>query len=79
VKPERDPLTAKETEVLRLLAKGLSNKEIAHQLHVSPRTVQAHLASIFSKLGVASRTEAVVRALKEGILSQADAGASGDG
>lgn len=79
VRPERDALTAKETEVLRFLSKGLSNKEIAHELGVSPRTVQAHLASIFAKLGVASRTEAVVSALKSGILSRTDVGASSDG
>lgn len=78
-RPDRDALTTKETEVLRLLSRGLSNKEIAHELSVSPRTVQSHLASIFSKLGVASRTEAVVSALKAGILSQTDVGANDGG
>lgn len=74
-----DALTAKETEVLCLVSKGLSNKEIAQGLRVSPRTVQAHLASIFSKLGVTSRTEAVVNALKAGILTQSDVGANSGG
>ena len=76
---ELDALTAKETEVLRLAAKGLSNKQIAADMGVSPRTVQTHLASVFSKLGVASRTEAVVTALKSGILSEDDVGDSSDG
>jgi two-component system, NarL family, response regulator LiaR len=58
-------LTDRELEVLRLAGSGLSNKEIASQLEVSTRTVQAHLAHIFVKLGVASRTEAVIRALRE--------------
>lgn len=73
---EWEALTAKETEVLRLASKGLSNKQIAFDMRVSPRTVQTHLASIFSKLGVSSRTEAVVTALKAGILSEDDVGGS---
>jgi DNA-binding NarL/FixJ family response regulator len=60
------PLTAREIDVLRAAARGLSNKQIAVELSLSPRTVQTHLTSIFAKLGVASRTEAVLRALKEG-------------
>jgi len=75
-KVEWEALTAKETEVLKLAAKGLSNKQIASDMGVSPRTVQTHLASIFSKLGVASRTEAVVTALKLGILCEDDVGGS---
>lgn len=67
-----DALTAKEKEVLTLAARGLSNKEIAQAQRVSPRTVQSHLASVFLKLGVASRTEAVVTALKRGILTATD-------
>jgi NarL family two-component system response regulator LiaR len=78
-KMDRDALTAKETEVLRFVSRGLSNKEIASRMRVSPRTVQAHLASVFSKLGVASRTEAVVSALKSGLLSRDDVGGSSDG
>jgi len=69
-----EKLTAKETQVLRLCAAGLSNKEIASQLDLSPRTVQTHLAAVFSKMGVSSRTEAVIKALRSGILTEADLG-----
>lgn len=65
-------LTEKEIKVLKLLANGLSNKEIAMKLELSPRTVQAHLASVFSKLNVTSRTGAVVLALKRGLISEKD-------
>jgi len=61
-------LTEKEIEVLKRAAKGMSNKDIAKGLFVSVRTVETYLRSIFDKLGVASRTEAVVHALKEGWL-----------
>jgi DNA-binding NarL/FixJ family response regulator len=61
-----DVLSPREMEVLKLVTRGLSNKEIAEQLSVSIRTVQAHLIHIFDKLGVGSRTEAVVLALKRG-------------
>jgi NarL family two-component system response regulator LiaR len=64
-----DYLSERELEVLKLAAKGMSNKEIAAQLALSVRTVQSHLGRIFDKLGVSSRTEAVLRALKEGWLS----------
>jgi len=59
-------LTEREMEVLKLVTKGLSNKDIAQELCLSVRTVQGHLANIFNKLLVSSRTEAVVHALKEG-------------
>ncbi len=59
-------LTQREQEVLRLLAKGLRNKEIASQLNITERTAKSHVANIITKLGVNSRTEAVSRALKEG-------------
>jgi NarL family two-component system response regulator LiaR len=64
-----DYLTERELEVLKLAAKGMSNKEIATELALSVRTVQSHLGHIFTKLGVSSRTEAVLRALKEGWIS----------
>jgi NarL family two-component system response regulator LiaR len=64
-----DYVSERELEVLKLAAKGMSNKEIAAQLALSVRTVQSHLGHIFDKLGVSSRTEAVLRALKEGWLS----------
>jgi NarL family two-component system response regulator LiaR len=66
-------LTEREMEVLRLVTKGLSNKDIAEELCLSIRTVQGHLGNIFNKLQVGSRTEAVVRALKEGWVSLDDA------
>jgi DNA-binding CsgD family transcriptional regulator len=56
-------LTARELEVLRLVASGLTNAQIAQQLHVTPRTVNAHLTAIYSKLGVASRGAAMRYAL----------------
>jgi len=59
-------LSKREIEVLRLATRGLSNQVIADELCLSLRTVQAHLSHIFNKLQVSSRTEAVVRALKEG-------------
>ncbi len=61
-------LTDREMDVLRLVARGESNKMIADGLHLSSRTVQGHLSSIFSKFGVASRTEAVLHALKHGLI-----------
>lgn len=61
-------LTARELEVLQLLARGLSNRTIADELYVSDRTVQAHLTSIFAKMGVTSRLEAVLTAIRRGWL-----------
>jgi DNA-binding NarL/FixJ family response regulator len=57
-------------EVIQLLAEGLSNKEIAGLLFISPRTVNFHLDNIYSKLGVSSRTEAVIYALRHGWVRQ---------
>ena len=65
-------LSDRETEVLRLATQGLSNQEIADNLVLSLRTIQAHLGHIFNKLEVSSRTEAVVKALKEGLISLED-------
>jgi len=72
---ERKPsevLSEREMEVLRLATKGLTNQDIAKQLYLSIRTVQAHLGHIFNKLKVSSRTEAVVYALKEGWVTLDD-------
>lgn len=65
-------LSDREKEVLRYATRGLSNQEIADELCLSLRTVQAHLGHIFNKLQVSSRTEAVVRALKEGWVTLED-------
>lgn len=63
-----DALTRRELEVLRVAARGVSNKEIADELDMSPRTVQVHLGNVFRKFEVASRTEAVIQALRRGIV-----------
>jgi len=65
-------LSDREMDVLKLAAKGLSNQDIANNLCLSLRTVQAHLGHIFNKLQVSSRTEAVVHALKEGWVTLED-------
>lgn len=65
-------LSDREIEVLKLATRGLSNQEIADELCLSLRTVQAHIGHIFNKLQVSSRTEAVVRALKEGWVTLED-------
>ena len=62
-----EPLTAREREVLGLLAQGLTNKDIAQNLFVSVRTVEAHLRNVYGKLGVRSRTEAALWAVEHGI------------
>ncbi|MFB0546891.1 MAG: response regulator [Anaerolineae bacterium] len=67
-----DWLSEREMEVLRLAAKGMSNREIAQELVLSARTVQGHLSNIFSKLQVGSRTEAVLHALRKGWLTLED-------
>ncbi|MFC1974705.1 response regulator [Chloroflexota bacterium] len=75
-KPSRreplEVLSEREKDVLKLATKGLSNQDIASELCLSVRTVQAHLGHIFNKLQVSSRTEAVVRALKEGWVTLDD-------
>jgi len=64
-----ESLSAREIEVLRLAAQGFTNKAIGVQLGISDRTVQGHLTNIFGKLDVASRTEAVTRAIQLGLVS----------
>ena len=65
---EAKPLSDREQEVLVLLAQGAANKEIAARLYITERTVKAHVTSIFNKLGVNSRTEAVAVAMRSGLL-----------
>ncbi len=65
----QDALTAREQEVLSLLARGLRNKEIAARLIVSERTVNFHLANIYQKLNVSGRTEALSKALEQGLIT----------
>jgi DNA-binding NarL/FixJ family response regulator len=63
-------LTPRELDVIRLVAEGLSNKEIAEQLVISPRTVNFHLDNLFAKLNVRSRTEAAILALRQGWIER---------
>lgn len=65
-------LSERESEVLKLVALGMSNKGVAEKLSVSERTIKAHLTNIFNKLNVASRSEAIVRGLKLGLVSVED-------
>ncbi|MGH7920050.1 MAG: response regulator [Candidatus Dormibacteraceae bacterium] len=69
-KVEEPVVSSREMAVLQLLAKGLPNKQIARQLGISPRTVEGHLSHIFNKLGVGSRTEALLWALDHGIAPE---------
>ncbi len=64
-----DGLTERELGILKLVGKGLSNKQIGKDIFISDRTVQAHLSNIFSKLGVSSRTEAVMYAVRKGWIA----------
>jgi DNA-binding NarL/FixJ family response regulator len=66
--PAGDTLSDREIEVLRLMAGGESNKDIADQLSITQSTVKTHITSIFQKLNVTTRTEAVTNALKKGII-----------
>ena len=65
-------LSTREIELLKLMTRGLSNKEIASELNLSIRTVQGHVQEIFKKLGVSSRTEAVVYALRKKMVNLED-------
>jgi len=71
----------RELQVLKLAAKGISNKEVAAKLGISDRTVQSHMVNIFRKLNVSSRTEAVLHALREGwlIINDLPEGGTRDG
>jgi len=62
-------LTERETDVLRLLAQGQSNKQIAHSLHNTEQTIKTHVSNILSKLGVQSRTQATLYAIRVGLVS----------
>ena len=64
-----EPLTPRESEVLELLARGLSNKLIAGELHISEHTVKFHISSLYAKLGVSSRAEAVSQGARHGLVS----------
>ncbi len=64
-----EALTERETEVLRLLAQGESNKQIAHSLHIAEKTVKVHVSNILGKLGVQSRTQATLYAIRVGLVS----------
>lgn len=67
--PAEDNLSAREIEVLQLVAKGASNKEVGKTLHISTATVKTHLIHIYNKLGVTDRTSAVTTALEKGIIA----------
>jgi DNA-binding NarL/FixJ family response regulator len=66
--PTPDPLTERETEILRLMAGGYSNKEIANALNVAEGTIKNHVSNILSKFGVRDRTRAVLKALESGLI-----------
>jgi len=69
-----DRLSPRETEVLRHVAGGLSNKRIGERMQISEQTVKAHMKSLMDKLGVGDRTHAVTQALRRGIISLDDSG-----
>jgi len=64
-----EPPTAREGEVLGLLARGLSNKQIAREIHISEHTVKFHISSLYAKLGVGNRAEAVSQGARHGLIS----------
>ncbi|PRX46731.1 LuxR family two component transcriptional regulator [Prauserella shujinwangii] len=76
--PPPRPLTTRETDILRLLAGGYANREIAEALHLAEGTVKNHVSNLLTKLGVRDRTRAVLRALQHGLLSpSAESGRGG--
>jgi NarL family two-component system response regulator LiaR len=76
--PTPDPLTEREAEVLLLVAQGLSNRDIAGRLHITDATVRSHVSNILSKLHLATRIQAALYALREGLVSL-DAGEATSG
>ncbi len=69
-----EPLTGRETEVLRLLARGRSNREISSELFIEEKTVKAHVSSVLRKLDVKSRTQAALHAVRDGVVSLEELG-----
>ena len=72
VKPDVSALTEREMEVLKLVARGLSNQAVAEQLHIGEGTVRFHVSNILSKLQLENRTQAVLYALREGLVTLED-------
>jgi NarL family two-component system response regulator LiaR len=68
----RGLLSQRETGILKMVAKGMNNEDIANELFLSVRTVKAHLTNIFNKFGVGSRTEAIIKGLREGYVTLDD-------
>src|SRR5215831_16734131 len=66
---EPSQISEREREILRLVAMGATNQQIAHQLNISINTVKVHLRNIFGKIGAASRTEATVYAIQQGLVT----------
>jgi two-component system, NarL family, response regulator LiaR len=67
-----DPLTQRETEILKLVGSGLSNKDIAHQLTIGEKTVRTHVSNVLAKLNVTSRTQAALHAVRLGLVKLSD-------
>ena len=70
--PDAEPLTARERQVLTLVAEGASNRDIAQALFISERTARTHVSNILMKIGVRSRTQAALWAIREGLVSPPD-------
>jgi NarL family two-component system response regulator LiaR len=68
-RPEHEVLTNRELDILKMAAQGISNKDIATRLNLSLRTIKGHMVEIFSKLNVGTRTEAVIKGLRSGLLN----------
>jgi two-component system response regulator NreC len=71
--PSYETLSAREREILRLIARGRTNKQIAEQLSISVRTVERHRSSIMNKIGLQNRAELVAYAVRQGLFGRADA------